>query len=121
MIEYREFPDDDRIELTIDGHITAAEFHAVAEKIEPFIEKHKNIRALKEVRNFTGLDLSVFKEKLIGAWLKHSKDIRATALVCDEHWMEQLTDLLKPIFPYPVRCFKLAQIEEARAWLKAIN
>jgi SpoIIAA-like len=120
MIEYREIPEFDMIELTIDGHITAEEYHALYEKIEPFLEKHKNIRVLKEVRSFTGLDIGVFKEKLIGAWLRHFKDIRAAALVCDEHWMEQLTDLIKPMFPYPVRCFKLAQIEEARAWLKSI-
>jgi hypothetical protein len=120
MIEYREIPDADMIELVIDGYITAEEFHAIAEKAQAFMEKHKKVRALKEVRSFTGLDFSIFKEKLIGAWLKHLKDIRGAALVCDEHWMEQLTDLLKPIFPYPVRCFKIGQIEEARAWLKSI-
>ena len=120
MIEYREILDADMIELIIDGYITAEDLHAIAEKIQVFMETHKKIRALKEVRSFTGLDFSIFKEKLIGAWLKHLKDIRGVALVCDEHWMEQLTNALKPVFPYPVRCFKMAQIEEARTWLKSI-
>jgi hypothetical protein len=120
MYECREIPDTDTLELMIDGRLSADEYHATAEKILAFMEKHGKIRILKEVRSFTGLDFGIFKEKLIGAMLKHMKDITAVAVVCDEHWVEQVTDLLKPIYPYPVRCFKLAQIEEARNWLKSV-
>jgi hypothetical protein len=120
MIEYRETPDADMIELMIDGHLHADEYHATAEKLLAFMEKHSKIRVLKEVRRFTGIDLAVFKEKLIGAMLKHINDVRAVAVVSDEHWIEQLTDFLKPLYPYPVRCFKISQVEEARNWLKSI-
>lgn len=120
MIEYREIPENDMIELKIDGYITAEDFHSIAEKLLLFMDQHKKIRVLKEVRSFSGLDFVIFKERLIGAWLKHFKDVGGVAVVCDEHWMEQLTELLKPIYPYPVRCFKPTNIEEARSWLKSI-
>lgn len=120
MIECREIPDFQIIEIMVDGRLTASEYHAAAEKVLAFMEKHKHIRVLKEVRSFTGLDFGVFKEKLIGAMLKHINDIAGVAVVSDEPWLEQLTDFLKPVYPYPVRCFKLAQIEEARNWLKSV-
>jgi hypothetical protein len=121
MIECREIANTDIVELIIDGRVTAEEYHAVAEKLLPMLEKHRQIRVLKEVRSFTGMDLGIFKEKLLAAWLTHLKDVVAVAVVCDELWMEQLTNFLKPIYPYPVRCFKLAQVEEARAWLASVK
>jgi len=57
MYECREIPDTDTLELMIDGRLSADEYHATAEKILAFMEKHGKIRILKEVRSFTGLDL----------------------------------------------------------------
>lgn len=120
MIEYREIPDADMLEVMIDGRLTAEEYHPIAEKILAFIEQHKKVRVLKEVRSFTGLDFGIFKEKLIGAMLKHIKDIRGVAVVTDEQWIEQITNFLKPVYPYPVQCFKQTQMEDARNWLRSV-
>lgn len=120
MIEYREIPESDMLELVIDGSLTAAEYHTVAQQALAFIETHKKVRVLKEIRSFTGFDIAIFKEKLVGAMVKHINDIRATAVVSDEHWVEQLTNFLKPLYPYPVQCFRLEQLEEARRWLKSV-
>ncbi len=120
MIEFREIPEADMLEVMIDGRLTAEDYHPMAEKILAFMEKHEKIRVLKEIRSFTGVDFAIFKEKLIGAMLKHIKDFRGVAVVSDELWIEQITNFLKPLYPYPVHCFKLAQIEEARKWLKSV-
>jgi hypothetical protein len=120
MIECREVADTDIVEVVVEGRITADEYHAVAEKMLTIMNKHKKLRVLKEVHNFSGIDLSIFKEKLLSAMLTHWKDIVAAAVVTDEKWVEQLTNFLKPVYPYPVRCFKLGQIEEARQWLNSI-
>lgn len=119
MIEMRESPDSDIIELTIDGHVTAKDYHELAERFLAAYEKHGKIRVLKEIRSINGVDFEVLKEKLILALVKHIKDVKCGALVTDEHWLEQLTDFLKPAYPCPVRCFKLNQIEEARQWLRS--
>jgi hypothetical protein len=120
MIEYKEIPEAGMLEVMIDGRLTAEEYHPIAEKTLVFMEKHQKILVLKEIRSFSGIDFAIFKEKLIGAMLKHIKDIRGVAVVTDEQWIEQITNFLKPVYPYPVHCFRLAQIEEARNWLKSI-
>lgn len=120
MYEFKEVPEADMLEVMIDGHITSDEYHAAVEKIFAFMEQHKPIRVLKQVRSFNGLDFGIFKENIIGAMLKHMKDIRAVAVVSDEHWVVQLTDLLKPVYPYPVQSFSFSQLEEARTWLKSV-
>jgi SpoIIAA-like len=120
MIEYKEIAEANMLEVMIDGRLTAEEYHPIAEKMLAFIEEHRKILVLKEIRSFSGIDFAVFKEKLIGAMLKHIKDVRGVAVVTDEQWIEQITNFLKPVYPYPVSCFKLEQIEEARKWLRSI-
>jgi SpoIIAA-like len=119
MYQYREIPDTDTLELMIDGSLTADEYHGAADKVLAFMERRQKIRILKEVRSFTGLDFGVFRQKLVGSMHRHMKKISAVAVVTDEFWIKPVTDLLKPFYSYPVRCFRLAQIEEARTWLES--
>jgi hypothetical protein len=120
-MKLRNSEDSDLVEIIVDGEIKASDYHDVAQKVLAVMEKHGRIRVLKEVKNFSGLNLDVFKDKLIFDLLKHLKDIRCAAVVSDEQWVQQLTIFLAPAYPYPVRSFKLAEIEEARSWLKSID
>lgn len=119
MYELRESPDSNIIEVMVDGSISAAEYHEMAERCLAFIEKHGKVRVLKEIVHFTGLDFQIFKDQLIYALLKHVNDVTATAVVTDEEWIVNLTNLLRPAYSYPVRCFNSSQLEEAREWLKS--
>jgi hypothetical protein len=120
-MQMRNSEDSDIVEIIVDGEIKASEYHDTAEKVLAVIKKYGRIRVLKEVKNFRGLNLDVFKDKLIFDLLKHLKDIRCAAVVSDEQWVQQLTNFLAPAYPYPVRSFKLSEIEEARTWLKSID
>ena len=119
MIDYKEIPESNIIEFTIDGKVTADEYHDLAERALAFMKKHGQIRVLKAIKSFDGFDLEIFKEKLLGDLLRHKSDITHAALVSDEKWMEQLSSLVMPAFPYRVRYYKLDEIDQARAWLKS--
>ncbi|MBX9690033.1 MAG: STAS/SEC14 domain-containing protein [Candidatus Obscuribacterales bacterium] len=118
MIELREYPENAILEAVVDGYVSAEEYHEVAEKTLAFIEKHGRIRVMKEIHSFSGMDFSAFKDKLVAALLKHLNDVIAVAVVTDEKWIQDLSNLLKSFYPYKMRCFKLTEIEEARVWLK---
>jgi hypothetical protein len=120
-MKMRNSTDSDLVEVIVDGDIKANDYHDVAEQVLAAMKKYGRIRVLKEVRNFSGLNFEVFKDRLIFALLKHLKDVRCAAVVSDEEWVQKLTNFLAPAYPYPVRCFKLAEIEEARKWLKSID
>lgn len=111
----------DLVEIIVDGDVSAADYHEVAEKVLAVIQKFGRIRVLKEVRNFTGIKFDVFKDRLIFDMLKHQRDIRCAAVVTDEPWVEQITNFLAPAYPYPVESFKLREIEDAREWLLSIG
>lgn len=121
MYEVRENPQTKTIEVMVDGPLSAVEYHEMAEKSLAFIEKHGKVRVLKEIRSFNGIEFSVFKDKLILALLKHINDVTGTAVVSDEPWIERVTNFFKPTYPYPVRLFKLNQLEEARQWLNSLE
>lgn len=117
MIEYKELPNTNIIEAVVDGKVDADEYHALAKKALAFMEQHKKIRVIKIIKSFDGFDLDILKEKLIMDLLKHKHKISHTALVTDEGWIEQLAEFITPMFPYRTRCYKLSDIEAARAWV----
>lgn len=64
MFEYRENSETSTLEVMIDGHITADDYHTMAQKVVAFMESHPKIRVLKEIRSFDGLDFGIFKVKI---------------------------------------------------------
>lgn len=118
MIDCREIPDTNIIEFSIDGKISAEEYHKLAERALAFFQKHKKVRVLKEIITFDGFDFAIFKEKLLPDLLRHQGDITHAALVADEKWIEQISSLITPAFPCRVRQYKLNDLGAAREWLR---
>jgi hypothetical protein len=117
MLEYREIPDTNIVEFTIDGAISAAEFDDVIARFEASIARHGKIRVLEYVRSLGGVPPSKWWED-VKFGFKHMRDINRAAVVAQEKWIEVFANLVNPFLAAEVRYFKPAEIEKARAWLR---
>lgn len=48
MIEYRNNPEDNIVEITVEGKVTEADFDQVIAKLKADIKKHGKLRILEE-------------------------------------------------------------------------
>lgn len=116
MLEFKDVPDSNVVEFSVDGHITRAEFNGVVEALNANIAQHGKVRLLEEIRSFGLTDPLTLLEDL--KWLfNHFNDIERTAVVSDHGWVEGFIQMISPMFKMPVRYFTSADIEHARAWL----
>lgn len=117
MIDYREQPESNIVEITIDGKITREEYDKLASQLEAKIKAHGSVRVLEEVRSIGGIEPSVFwKDAKFG--FRHLNDFSSIAVVADQKWIEWVTKIFKPIMRCPVAVFHLDQIEQAREWIQ---
>lgn len=117
MIEYRDDPDTDIIEVVVDGKISRADFDQIAEKLEAAIKRHGKVRLLEDIRGFSGIAPSALWEDIRFS-LRHLSDFSRVAVVADKTWMEWLAKAVNPLVRGEVRHFERARIEEARRWLR---
>lgn len=118
MIEYRNNPEDNIVEITVEGKVTEADFDTVIVKLKVDIEKHGNLRILEEIRSFTGIDpIALWKDAKFG--FTHVNDFTHAAVVADAQWMRTITQALGSILSAEVKAFEASEIEAAREWLKS--
>jgi hypothetical protein len=117
MIEYREDPGSDLVEIVVDGHVSKAEFDDVAARLEAAIARHGKLRVLEEVRSFGGIEPSAFWADLKFG-LRHLNHFSRCAVVSDKRWIEILATGTGKLIACEVRHFPPDQIEAARDWLR---
>lgn len=108
------------IEMTIAGKISREELKKAIEEIEAPISEWENLRVLKRVDSFRGIEMAAFVDDLKFAYenFSHLKRVKKVAVVTDVEWVETITKLMKSVLPYEIEVFENEDIEEARAWLK---
>ena len=120
MIEYKNNPDDNVVELAIEGKISEADFERVITLMTADIEKHGKLRLLEEIRGFEGMDLVVFwKDARFG--LKHVNDFSHVAVVADAEWMRAIATAIGNLLSAEVKGFDRSSIEAARNWLNTAS
>lgn len=116
MIEYKNNPDNNIVEICIEGKITEADFDRVISQMKSDIKKHGKLRILEEVRSFDGIDpMALWKDARFG--LAHVKDFTHAAVVSEAKWMRTLSEAVGSVFSAEVKAFEGMQIEQARQWL----
>lgn len=116
MLELRETPGSNIVELVIDGRISRDDFDRAIEVLNRVIETHGSVRLLEDIRAFGSVDPSLIWEDLKWAFA-HFKDITKTAIVADRKWLEWYTNIFKPFVKMEVRYFESGEIDDARRWL----
>jgi len=100
MLEFRDVPDSNVIEFTVDGHIARDEFERVIAALNANIAEHGKVRLLEEIRSFGLTDPLTLLEDL--KWLfEHFNDIERTAVVSDYGWLEGFVQMTSPMFKMP--------------------
>jgi hypothetical protein len=117
MFEYREIPETNIVEFTIDGKITAQEFDEVIERLEAAIAQHGTIRVLEHIRSFGGMPAAKWWDD-IKFGFRHARHVSRAAVVAEKKWIEVFTRLVSPFVSAEVRYFDAAEIDEARRWLR---
>ena len=118
MLDYREDPHSDLIEITVDGRIGKDEFERIAARLEAAIARHGKVRLLEEIRSFGGVDATTFWADLKFS-LRHLGDFSRCAVVTDKRWIEWLAKAMDPLVACEIRHFPPEQIAAARSWLGA--
>ena len=113
-LEYRN-PDNNIVEITIEGKITEADFDQLLSQLKADFEKHGKLRILEEIRSFDGMDPMVLWKDLKASPLIN--DITHAAIVADAKWMRTIAEAVGAVLPAQVKAFEESQIEEARKWL----
>ncbi len=117
MIDYREDPVSNVVEITVDGKISRAEFDEIAGKLEAHIAKHGKVHLLEEIRSFGGMEMSLYWDDLKFS-LRHLSDFSRCAVVADKTWIEWMAKAANPFVACDIKVFEPGQIDEARGWLK---
>ncbi|MBE9047676.1 STAS/SEC14 domain-containing protein [Pleurocapsales cyanobacterium LEGE 10410] len=116
-LEYRNNPDNNIVEITIEGKIVEADFDRLIEQAQADFKKHGKLRILEEVRSFEGIDpMTLWKDLKFG--LPHLNDITHIAIVTDKKWMRTYAEAISNVISAEIKAFELSQIETAREWLK---
>ncbi|MEA5472368.1 STAS/SEC14 domain-containing protein [Spirulina sp. 06S082] len=120
MIEYKNNPENNIVELVIEGKITEEDFDRVVSQLKADIAKHGKLRVLEEVRHFEGINpIALWKDIRFG--FAHLNDFTHAALVADAKWMRTLTEVFERVVSVKVKTFEPSQIEEARHWLADLS
>lgn len=118
MMEYKRNPDNNIVELAVEGKLTEADFEQVITQLTADIKKHGKLRLLEEIRSFEGMDLmALWKDAQFG--LKHVNDFSYVAVVADAEWMRTIATAADNVLSAKVKAFESANIEAARNWLIA--
>ncbi|MUG91405.1 STAS/SEC14 domain-containing protein [Scytonema sp. UIC 10036] len=119
MIEYRNNPNNNIVEISVEGKITEADFDHVIAQLKADIEKHGKLRILEEIRSFTGIDpIALWKDVRFG--FAHVNDFTHAAVVADAKWMRTFAEAVSSVLSVEVKAFEASQIEAARTWLMNI-
>ncbi|MEL6164382.1 MAG: STAS/SEC14 domain-containing protein [Cyanobacteria bacterium J06628_3] len=117
MIEYRNNPENNIVEISVEGKITEADIDQVVAQIKADIEKHGKLRILEEIRSFTGIDpIALWKDAKFG--FAHVNDFTHAAVVADAQWMRTISEALGSVLSAEINAFEPSEIEAAREWLK---
>lgn len=116
MIEYKNYPDNNIVELSIEGKLTEVDFEQAIAQMTADIEKHGKLRLLEEIRSFEGMYLMVlWKDAQFG--LKHVNDFSHVAVVADAEWMRTIAAAAGNVLSAEVKAFERVSIDAARNWL----
>lgn len=114
-MEYRSSPENNIVEVIVEGKITAADFDRIVPLMKADLAKHGKVKVLEEIRRFEGMDPMALWQDLQQAYMV--KDITHVAMVADVQWMRTVAEAVSAIFPAEIKAFERSQIEAARTWL----
>ncbi len=117
-IIYEEDDSTKTATITVSGKIVRDDYDAVLKPMQAFIDKHGTVNFIEVVESFAGFEPSVIWPgiKFDVANLKH---IRRVAVVSDIGWISPITKAAGYFMSTKLRMFDMAELDEARDWVKS--
>lgn len=119
MIEYRNNPGTNIVELCTAGNVDAWTSNQILTKIELDLRKYGQLRVLHEVRSRIGFSPAKFWKNIQVA-NAHNIQFSHVALVTDLDWLTNMTASAGIALTTEVRMFSRSQLTDARMWLESI-
>lgn len=115
MIEYRNSPNNNIVELTVEGKITTADFNSLIVKVDADFATYGKLRVLEDIRSFKEIDPMVLWTAL--RQIQRTYDVTHAAIVVDAKWLRTIAENIGGLYPFEIKVFERSLIEEARVWL----
>ena len=104
--------------ITVSGKIERADYDAVIEPMQAFINKHGTVNFIEVLESFSGFDPSVIWPG-IKFDFANLKNIRRVAVVSDIGWISPLTKAAGYFMSTKLRMFDMSELDEARDWVRS--
>ncbi len=105
------------LKLAPQGKLTAADFRALAPRVDAMIERSGQIRLLIDATQFDGWD-SFEGFKTHAAFIRaHQRHVERLAVIAGHDWQRWLIDLARMVLHPDARAFDKAQEGEAIQWI----
>lgn len=116
MITYKNNPQNNIVEISIEGKITEADFNQIISQLKSDFKKHGKLRILEEIHNFGGIDPWTLWQDIQFS-LTHLNDFTHAAVVTDDLWLRMFAEGIGLFLSAKVKVFEASQLETARGWL----
>ncbi|MEY3905479.1 MAG: hypothetical protein RIR59_302 [Pseudomonadota bacterium] len=105
------------LELTVDGPIGDDDYKKAVDAVDQLLTRHPKIDIVEVVKEIGWIDPGVWFKDLT-FHLTHRNFMRHVAIVSDKAWVGPLSSLLAPLYPATIRNFHLAELDDARRWVR---
>ncbi|HVI97615.1 MAG TPA: STAS/SEC14 domain-containing protein [Sphingomonas sp.] len=117
MIDYLTDPTHGVVEFTVDGPITKQDYDRIVAEIDGAIDRFGKLRLIEVIKDVGAIDSAVWWADIKWA-ATHLKHVARCAVVTDKGWIGAITRAVGAVLPAEIRVFHLAEIDEARAWVR---
>lgn len=108
---------DNVVQFTIDGKVDTGSLEAVAQAISEKVAQYGKVRLYAEVHDMEGYNsFSAFLTDA-QATLRHYSDFEKVAIVTNEQWLGNLSDIANLINPAEIKQFALQERKIAKHWV----
>lgn len=117
MLTYLTDPTYGVVELTVDGGMTRDEYDAAVAEMNNAIEHFGTLKIIEVIRHIGPVDSSIWWQDV--KWgITHLKHVARCAVVTDKGWIGPLSRAVGAMIAAEIRVFPLAELDEARAWVR---
>lgn len=117
---YSEDAESKVMEIRLDGRVTRADFDAIADKVQAFIDAYQPVRMVEIIDSFEGFDPSVLWPG-IKFDIRNIRHISHVAVVSDLGWISPLSKAAGAVISTRLRTFDMAHLDEARDWVRSAD
>ena len=118
-LSYTEYPEDQVVEVRLDGRVTRVDYDGCIDKLQDFIDAHGTIKMVEIIDSFTGFDPSTIWEGLKFDF-RNIKHISHVAVVSDIGWISPASKAAGALVSTQLRTFDMAHLDAARDWVRSV-